>query len=48
MASFRRVLARRIFNAVITIVLIMALNFALFRIMPGPGAADAQQVPSHQ
>jgi peptide/nickel transport system permease protein len=38
LASLRYVLARRIFNAFITIMLIMALNFALFRIMPGDPA----------
>jgi peptide/nickel transport system permease protein len=38
MASFRRILGRRVLNAFITIVLIMALNFALFRIMPGDPA----------
>jgi len=38
LASFRRVLIKRVFNAFITIVLIMALNFALFRIMPGDPA----------
>lgn len=38
MASFRRVLAKRVFNAFITIVLIMALNFLLFRVMPGDPA----------
>jgi len=37
-ASMRRVLAKRVFNAFITIMLIMALNFALFRIMPGDPA----------
>ena len=51
MASFRRVLGKRIFNAFITIIMIMLLNFALFRIMPGdpaqlmvphkPGVPDA-------
>lgn len=35
MASFRAVLARRVLNAFVTILLIMALNFALFRLMPG-------------
>jgi peptide/nickel transport system permease protein len=39
LASFRRVLAKRVFNAVLTILLIMALNFALFRLMPGDPAA---------
>ena len=34
MASFRRVLAKRIFNAFITILLIMLVNFMLFRVMP--------------
>ena len=38
MASFRLVLTKRVVNAVITILLIMALNFALFRIMPGDPA----------
>jgi len=51
MASFRRVLMKRIFNAVITVLLIMLLNFMLFRVMPGdpaklmtphkPGVSDA-------
>ena len=35
MASFRRVLAKRVFNAFVTIILIMILNYMLFRIMPG-------------
>jgi peptide/nickel transport system permease protein len=35
LASFRAVLARRVLNAFVTILLIMALNFALFRLMPG-------------
>jgi len=34
LASFRRVLAKRIFNAFITILLIMLVNFMLFRVMP--------------
>ena len=34
MASFRRVLAKRVFNAFITILLIMLVNFLLFRVMP--------------
>jgi peptide/nickel transport system permease protein len=39
LASFRRVLIKRIINAFVTIIMIMALNFALFRIMPGDPAA---------
>lgn len=39
MASFRRVLGKRIINAFVTIIMIMILNFALFRIMPGDPAA---------
>lgn len=38
MASFRRVLAKRTFNAFITILLIMLVNFLLFRVMPGDPA----------
>ncbi len=38
MASFRRVLGKRLFNAFITIVLIMVVNFMLFRVMPGDPA----------
>jgi len=38
LSSFRRVLAKRVFNAFITIVLIMILNFLLFRVMPGDPA----------
>lgn len=38
MSSFRRVLAKRVVNAFITIVLIMTLNFVLFRVMPGDPA----------
>ena len=38
MASMRAVLAKRVFNAFITIMLIMALNFAMFRVMPGDPA----------
>ncbi len=34
MASFRRVMTQRLFNAFLTIVMIMILNFFLFRIMP--------------
>ena len=39
MSSFRKVLLKRVFNAVITIFLIMMLNFLLFRVMPGDPAA---------
>lgn len=39
MSSFRKVLAKRVFNAAITIILIMILNFLLFRVMPGDPAA---------
>lgn len=35
MASFRRVLAKRVFNAFVTILMIMLVNFMLFRVMPG-------------
>jgi peptide/nickel transport system permease protein len=38
LASFRRVLVKRLFNAFITIVMIMALNYILFRVMPGDPA----------
>ncbi len=38
MKSFRQVLPRRVFNAFLTIVLIMVVNFMLFRIMPGDPA----------
>lgn len=38
MAAFRRVLAKRIFNAFLTIILIMVINFLLFRVMPGDPA----------
>ncbi len=34
MASFRRVMTQRLFNAFLTIVMIMILNFFLFRVMP--------------
>jgi len=35
LASFRAILAKRLLNAFITIILIMILNYALFRVMPG-------------
>jgi peptide/nickel transport system permease protein len=35
LASSRRILFKRCLNAFVTILLIMALNFALFRVMPG-------------
>lgn len=38
MASFRRVLAKRVFNAFVTILLIMLVNFLLFRVMPSDPA----------
>jgi peptide/nickel transport system permease protein len=38
MASLRRVLAKRVFNAFMTILLIMLINFVLFRMMPGDPA----------
>ena len=38
MAAFRRVLAKRVFNAFLTIILIMIVNFLLFRVMPGDPA----------
>jgi len=38
LASFRRVLTKRVINAFITIIMIMLLNFALFRVMPGDPA----------
>lgn len=38
MTSFRRVLAKRVFNAVVTIMLIMLVNFLLFRVMPSDPA----------
>lgn len=47
MASFRVVLAKRIFNAFITILLIMLVNFLLFRVMPGdPALLYVPRVPS--
>jgi len=46
-ASFRRVLAKRTFNAFITILLIMLVNFLLFRVMPGdPALLYIPRVPS--
>lgn len=38
MASFRRILIKRVLNAIVTILLIMALNYLLFRVMPGDPA----------
>ena len=38
MASFRRVLSKRVFNAFVTILLIMLVNFLLFRVMPSDPA----------
>ncbi|MBU1159398.1 MAG: ABC transporter permease [Candidatus Thermoplasmatota archaeon] len=38
MASFRKILTKRVFNALITIILIMLVNFLLFRVMPGDPA----------
>ncbi len=38
MASFRRILTRRVLNAIVTILLIMLVNFLLFRVMPGDPA----------
>ncbi len=38
MASLRKVLAKRIFNAFLAIILIMLINFLLFRVMPGDPA----------
>ena len=38
MASFRKALTKRIFNAGITVILIMLVNFLLFRVMPGDPA----------
>lgn len=47
MTSFRRVLAKRTFNAFITILLIMLVNFLLFRVMPGdPALLYVPRVPS--
>ena len=37
--SFRRILVKRVFNAFITIILIMSLNFVLFRLVPVDPAA---------
>ncbi|UCE44881.1 MAG: ABC transporter permease [Methanobacteriota archaeon] len=37
--SFRRILIKRVFNAFITIILIMSLNFVLFRMVPVDPAA---------
>ncbi len=45
MVSYRKVLIKRVFNAFITILLIMALNFALFRVMPGSPAELMQRTP---
>jgi peptide/nickel transport system permease protein len=46
-ASFRRVLAKRTFNAFITILLIMLVNFLLFRVMPGdPALLYVPRIPS--
>jgi peptide/nickel transport system permease protein len=36
--SFRRVLPKRVFNAFLTILMIMIVNFLLFRVMPGDPA----------
>jgi len=36
--SFRQVLPKRVFNAFLTILMIMMLNFMLFRVMPGDPA----------
>ncbi|MDH3365096.1 MAG: ABC transporter permease [Thermoplasmata archaeon] len=41
MDSFRKVLAKRIFNAFLAIILIMLINFLLFRVMPGDPALMA-------
>lgn len=38
MTSFRLILGKRILNAFVTILMIMILNFALFRLMPGDPA----------
>lgn len=38
MASFRRVMMKRVFNAFVTILLIMLVNFLLFRVMPSDPA----------
>lgn len=38
MKSFRQVLPKRLFNAFLTILMIMMLNFVLFRVMPGDPA----------
>jgi peptide/nickel transport system permease protein len=38
MASLRKILAKRIFNAFLAIILIMLINFLLFRVMPGDPA----------
>ena len=38
MKSFRQVLPKRVFNAFLTILMIMIVNFVLFRIMPGDPA----------
>lgn len=47
MVSFRRVLAKRTFNSFITILLIMLVNFLLFRVMPGdPALLYVPRVPS--
>jgi peptide/nickel transport system permease protein len=38
LTSFRRILTRRVFNAIVTILLIALVNFLLFRVMPGDPA----------
>ena len=38
MASLRKVLGKRIFNAFLAILLIMFINFLLFRLLPGDPA----------
>lgn len=46
MSSLRRVLAKRVFNAFLTILLIMLVNFVLFRMLPGdPALIYTPRVP---
>lgn len=46
--SFRVILAKRVLNAIVTILLIMALNFALFRLLPGDPAVLMMNRSTHE
>jgi peptide/nickel transport system permease protein len=46
--SFRVILTKRVFNAIVTILLIMALNFALFRLLPGDPAVLMMDRSTHE